>query len=84
MLRYLLELLFKYDQTSSNPVFSREKGMLREKIEVILSKISIKLLKRKEEELTGAAIDPAIRKEIIQMIIDSCKTRYDTKVAEYF
>lgn len=61
----------------------REREMLREKIEGVLTKIPVRLIGKREEELMSKLTDKSVRETIAKMMIDSCHARYDTKVADH-
>jgi hypothetical protein len=54
MLHYLITLVGQYERTHDNPLMSsRERDMLREKIEIVLAKIPVRLLGKREAEIIG-------------------------------
>lgn len=55
--------------------------MLKEKIEVVMAKIPVRLLGKKEEEILGG-VDRGKREEVARMMVSSCRGRYDSKVAD--
>lgn len=57
--------------------------MLREKIEAVLAKIPVRLIGKREEEIMGKISDQSVREATVRMMIDSCRARYDTKVADH-
>jgi hypothetical protein len=49
MLHYLISLLIRYARERDTVATSKEREMLKEKIEVVMGKIPVRLLGRKEE-----------------------------------
>jgi hypothetical protein len=57
--------------------------MLREKIEAVLAKIPVRLLGKREEEVMSKLSGQSVKEATAKMMIDSCRARYDTKVADH-
>ncbi len=48
-----------------------------------MAKIPVRLIGKREEEILGKLSDRSVKETVARMMINSCRTRYDSKVADH-